>query len=77
MADVPQQYVHALSNRGNGFARLDLEYVEALRTMVVRISADDQNLDPHSLEYQLESGGVWTGNPDGTEAVDDQVIGSH
>ncbi|MBK8067538.1 MAG: Ig-like domain repeat protein [Rhodanobacteraceae bacterium] len=72
----PQQYVHALSNRGNGFARLDLEYVEALRTMVVRISADDQNLDSYLLEYQLESGGVWTGVLDGTEAVDDQVIGS-
>lgn len=72
----PQRFVHALSNRGNGFARLDLEYVEALRTMVVRISADDQNLASYLLEYQLESGGVWTGVLDGTEAVDDQVIGS-
>lgn len=72
----PQPQVHALYNRGNGFAKLNSEYVEALRTLVVRASADDHNLAVYSLDFQPVTGGEWTEILSGTEPVDDQVIGT-
>lgn len=72
----PVPPVRALFSRANGFARLDVEYVEALRTLVIRVSADDQNLAAYAVEFQPEAGGEWTGVLGGSEVVDDQVIGA-
>ncbi len=69
-------HVRALQSKANGFAKLDVEYAEALRTLVIRGSADDQDLAGYSLEFQSVGSSEWTGILSGTGTVDDQVFGA-
>ncbi|MDP2324007.1 MAG: FlgD immunoglobulin-like domain containing protein, partial [Gammaproteobacteria bacterium] len=68
--------IRALQSKANGFVKLDVEYVEALRTLVIRGSADDQDLAGYLIEYQMQGSSEWTGILSGTGTVDDQVFGA-
>ncbi len=68
--------VRALQSKANGFAKLEVEYVEALRTLVIRGSADDQDLARYILEYQSVGSSDWAAILSGTGTVDDQVFGA-